>query len=401
MTVSQHRSVKGTPGMAEEQPLILFLDPMHHTPQYSIPLTKHLRDCGVSIDRGWQSPLHGDAEPPEFEFLRLTFRCRHVLWRMSRSVWRMARGMEYLYDLLRLKRFVRRRGYSIVHYNWLVVPALDLLFMRWLKKQHITVVVTVHNVKPHDSGRISEYLTYAYREADHLITLSNHVKRMLISEAGVLAAKITIVPHGSLDGYMPKVPNVGKNVLPEWFPVNCPIVVCLGDIRPYKGVPDLLYAWAAVVREIPEARLVIAGRLRENCRAEVLSALKGLGGVAPTVFTEFKYLSRDKYQSYLQAATVLGQPYRSASQSGNTVEAFVCGVPVVCTRVGGLPEMIIEGRTGAIAEPGDIGGLAGAIISVLRANAGGELAVYCKQLAEERASWDSITRSILAVYSEQ
>lgn len=386
--------------VSKEKLSILFLDPAHYTPQYTIPLTRHLRVSGVSVDRGCQSPLHGHFDPPEFEFFKFTFRFRHWLWRTSRFVWRASRGMEYLYDIFRLKHFIKKRGYSTIHYNLLVFPALDFLFMRWLRKQGVAVVVTVHNIKPHDSGKVSKYLTYAYRQADHLITLSNHVKQMLTSEAGVSADKITVIPHGGLDGYMPKVSHVGKDVLPERFPLNSPLVVCLGGIRPYKGIPDLLCAWPKVIHEIPDVRLVIAGQLRENCRAEVLSALKDLGEVTSTVFTDFNFLSCEKYQFYLQAATVLVQPYRSASQSGNTVQAYECGVPIVCTRVGGLAEMIVEGQTGAIAEPGDVRGLAEAIISVLKANVGGEMAAYCKRLAKERFSWLSITRSLCEVYTK-
>ena len=378
----------------------MFLDPAHYTPQYSIPLTRHLRAFGVSVDRGWQSPIHGDTEPPEFEFFRFTFRFRHFLWRI-RFVWRASRGIEYLYDMFRLKRFIKKRRYSIIHYNWLVFSAIDFLFMRWLRKQGIVVVVTVHNVKPHDDGKASKYLIYSYHQADHLITLSDHVRKLLTSEAGVAADKIKVIPHGSLDGYMSSVSHTNEDVLPEWFPLGSPLAVCLGSIRPYKGVADLLHAWPRVIHEIPDARLVIAGQLRENCRKEVLSALKDLGDAASTVLTEFNFLSCEKYQSYLQAATVIVQPYRSASQSGNTVQAFEYGVPIVCTRVGGLAEMIVEGQTGAIAEPGDIRGLAEAIISVLKANVRGEMAAHCKRLAKERFSWQSITRSLCEVYAKK
>ncbi len=377
----------------------LFLDPAHCTPQYNTPLVNHLKELGVLVDRGWQIPLHGDTEQPEFLFFRVTFRFRHWFWRMSHCVWRTARGMEYLYDTFRLRRFIRKRGHSLIHYNWLVFPALDFVFMRWLQKQGIAVVLTVHNMKPHDSGRLSIWLVRSYRQADHLIALSDHVKNVLISEAGITHEKVTVIPHGDLHGYLPGHSLVQDDVVCRWRPSDSPLTVCLGAIRPYKGVPDLLRAWPMVIREIPNARLLIAGQLREDCREEVATVLNALGEAASTVFTEFAFLSPEKYQSYLQAATVLVQPYRSASQSGNTVHAYSCGVPVVCTRVGGLPEMVEEGVTGSVAELGDSKSLAAAIVRILRGNANGEMSLTCREFAETRYGWEYISKLVLSVYA--
>jgi glycosyltransferase involved in cell wall biosynthesis len=124
-----------------------------------------------------------------------------------------------------------------------------------------------------------------------------------------------------------------------------------------------------------------------------------LGAHADTVHTEFDFLTPQRYQAYLAAATVLVQPYRAASQSGNTAQAYRAGVPVVCTRVGGLPEMVEEGATGAVAEPGR-DGLADAVVRVLRANARGAMAPKCRQLAEGRFSWPAIASATVEVYRE-
>ena len=97
---------------------------------------------------------------------------------------------------------------------------------------------------------------------------------------------------------------------------------------------------------------------------------------------------------------MLVQPYRWASQSGNTVQAYRSGTPVVCTRAGGLPEMVLEGTTGSVARTGDTKSLADALVRILRCNAHGEMGAACRELAETRFSWREISLATIEAYRE-
>lgn len=377
---------------------VLFLDPVMYTPGYDLPLIRALRAAQVRLDVGSCRPIRqGAFEPPQFEFFRFVHRRRDWMLR-HRSVRRLVRGLAYPLDLRRLSAHLSRHPHAVVHYNWLVIPRFDLPFMKRLAKRGVAVVLTAHNAKPHEAAGMPRSYVAAYRQADRLITLTEYVKKAIVAEAGVEPEKISVIPHGDLAGYMSAQGDQTPSPVADRFAPR-PVVAYLGNIRRYKGVPDLIRAWPAVLEQIPEARLILAGQVFPGCEGEVQEALGELGDSGGSVHTEFAFLSPAKYQTYLSAATALVQPYRAASQSGNTVQAYRAGVPVVCTRVGGLPEMVVEGVTGAVAEPG-CEGLADAIVRVLRANADGEMAAECRKLAETRFGWSAIAAATIEVYRD-
>ncbi len=377
---------------------VLFLDPVLTSPGYDLPLVRAIRDAGVDLDIGTSLPIRPTAfAEPQFEFFRIVHRHKgfligHVLLR------RVVRVLEYPQDLSRLVAFVRKGGHRVVHFNWLAIPSLDVRFMRRVQKMGIGVVLTAHDVKPHEAGKMPASVLAAYRQADRMITLTEYVKQG-VSAPGVCPEKIRVIPHGDLGEYMPTEGTPAGPQLPPDFRGR-PLVVCLGNIRPYKGVPDLLRSWPLVLAKMPEARLVIAGQLFDVAKREVMSALSAMGDQSDTVYREFGFLSSERYQGYLSDATVLVQPYRWASQSGNTVQAYRSGTPVVCTRAGGLPEMILEGTTGSVARTGDSESLAEALVRILRCNAHGEMGAACRELAETRFSWGEISLATIEVYRE-
>ena len=376
----------------------IFVDPLLCTPGYDTPLIRHIRDMGGRVDFAACRHLRaGEAESPDFEFFRLVNRFRSWLVKHDWTR-RLLRLVEYPPDLLRLRRHVCRKQYDVIHYDWRIMPWLDLAFMRKLRRIGFPVVLTVHDAKPHEARRVPLSSVLAWKEADRLIALTETIKKAIVRE-GIEAEKISVIPHGDLAGYFPDRASDDDNPLPQQFR-RCPLVVFLGIISAYKGVPDLLRAWPLVVKQIPEAKLAVAGKLLPNCRREVETAVGELGRLRDTVQTEFAFLSPERYTAYLARAAVLVQPYQRGSQSGNTVEAYRFGVPVVCTRVGGLPEMVEDGRTGAVAEPMDPQSLASAIAETIKANAQGEMSDRCKELARTKYSWDRIAGTTLEVYQQ-
>ena len=376
----------------------LFLDPARYTPGLDIPLVNHLRSLGSLIDFGICTTFREVHEPlaPDFEFFRLTNRLPQWLIR-QRTIRRLLRGLEYPLDLWRLRGYIRRRDHQVVHFTWMPVPALDLLLMRSLSRDGRALILTACNAKYHESDGFAAHWKQACQRVDRIICLSEHVRDTLVHGAGVDPAKVTVIPRGDQGGYAPPATDLAAQPFPEAFRGH-PVAVCLGNIRPYKGVAELLAAWPKVLARMPEARLVVAGQLHPDCEQEVRSAERELGAARDTVFLRYDYLSMADYYGYLSAATALVQPYRSASQSGNTVQAYRFGVPVICTRVGGLPEMVVDGVTGAIVEPDDLDALAGGIARVLRQNIGGQMAESCRAEAEEKYEWLSIARATLNVY---
>jgi len=84
-------------------------------------------------------------------------------------------------ELRALRRFVKRAGYSVVHVNWLAMPALDLRFIEWLGNQGVAVVVTMHNARPHEADSLPSTSIEVCRKADRVVTLGEVIDYVIDS----------------------------------------------------------------------------------------------------------------------------------------------------------------------------------------------------------------------------
>lgn len=140
-----------------------------------------------------------------------------------------------------------------------------------------------------------------------------------------------------------------------------PIVLFVGRLSPEKGVTDLVRAFATVRPARPESRLCIVGdgALRDALEAEV----RRLGLAGACVFLG----SRGHHEVFvaMRAADVLVLPSHREAFGMVLVEAMRCGLPIVASRVGGIPEVVQDGITAWLVPPGDIQALAATLDRVL------------------------------------
>ncbi len=132
------------------------------------------------------------------------------------------------------------------------------------------------------------------------------------------------------------------------------VVVFTGRLVRVKGIPELL----AAMREAPEAELWIVGERLESDRGEDMEAAcaaSGLGG-------RLRMLGyRDDVEAVLAAADIFALPSFYEALPMSVVEAMLCGLPVVATRVRGPGEQVVDGETGLLVALGDVPALAAAL----------------------------------------
>jgi glycogen synthase len=153
-------------------------------------------------------------------------------------------------------------------------------------------------------------------------------------------------------------------VLPvQLLPVNPPIVLCLGRLIKEKGFDVALTAFAGVVTRFPAARMVIAGDgpvrpelEQQAAELKLRSVVQFIGSVEPEVVPEV-----------VNSATLVVVPSRWEEPFGLVaLEAALMGRPVVATRGGGLPEVVLDGVTGILVEKENSRATADAILELLR-----------------------------------
>lgn len=138
-----------------------------------------------------------------------------------------------------------------------------------------------------------------------------------------------------------------------------PVIGAVTRFYPAKGISFLVGAFPAVLRKFPDARLVLVGDgpLGDELKAQA----RELGIERSVIFTGF----RADAEAFVQLFTVSAVPSLEEGIGNVAIESVVGGVPVVASKEGGLPEVVIEGKSGLLVRPGDSGKLAAALLRAL------------------------------------
>lgn len=202
--------------------------------------------------------------------------------------------------------------------------------------------------------------------------------------------------------------------LPEeyGFPAGSPMVGVVGRLETEKGHPTLLEAWPAVLRAVPDARLLIVGEGSRRAALEEQAASLGLLGEgggsgsasqnvarpgASVVFTG----RREDVPAVTAALDVAVLPSYREAQGLAVLEAMALARPVVASRVGGIPEMIDDGVTGLLVPAGEAEPLAAAIVRLLTDHPLADtLARAARDVAHDRFCVQKMAAEIMDLYEE-
>jgi glycogen synthase len=192
----------------------------------------------------------------------------------------------------------------------------------------------------------------ALRSASWVVGVSASILAEVRALSPDLGARCSVV-HNGLP--MPALP-------PTPLPFEPPRLLCLGRLAPEKGFDVALAAFAALVGRFPGLELTIAGD--GPCRAALERQAAALGVSHAVRFAG--WVAPERTPELLNAATLVVMPSRWQEPFGLVaLEAAQQGRPIVATRVGALPEIVVQGETGLLVDNEDSVALAGAIASLL------------------------------------
>ena len=192
--------------------------------------------------------------------------------------------------------------------------------------------------------------------ARFVVALSEFNRTDLIEWIGVAPERIVVVANGvpatqfSPVTHAQQVATRAALELPD-----VPIVLFVGALVPEKGADLAIRS----VGRTADAHLVVAGTGPEHDRLERLAAEVAPGRV------RFMGTTADAAPLY-HAADLLALPSRGGdAMPAVLIEAGLCGLPVVSTRIGAIPEVVVDGETGYVVPPDDLEGFAGAVVRLL------------------------------------
>jgi glycosyltransferase involved in cell wall biosynthesis len=320
----------------------------------------------------------------------------------SWTVRRLLKAGEYVINTIRLLWDMRRNPPAVLHRQWLPLAEVLLVFEAWVvrqaQKRGTRVVLTVHDVLPHDTGQQHfEAYQRLYPLFDALICHTEAAKTQLVDDFGIAPDKIWVIPHGPLNGMAERSKEDARRQLGLGHEV--PVALFFGRIRPYKGLQFLVRSWKRVSESVPDARLIIAGSGTDEHIAPIEEAIRQCE-LEGEIDSRFYFVPDEELDQLIQAADILVFPYRRITQSGALLKGLGAGKPVVSTRVGGLEEVIEDGKTGLLVNYGDEQALARQIVRLfedpsLRSQLGGA----AQHVMETKYSWEAIAERTLQCYS--
>ncbi len=277
---------------------------------------------------------------------------------LKRGIWNPLSLPKIVKEFGELVRFVRLQRPAIVH---------SFLFWAYIlgtyaaRAAGVPTIISSRRGLGHFKAKKPHYLLLerlANRWTNLLVANSEAVKQDVITQEGVAAAKIRVVYNGiDADRYMqPHDPNLRREL---GLPIGVPVVGVVANFIHYKGHRVFLDACCRLRAARPDARFLLIGD--GPCRAELERRTIEL-----KLGEAVRFLgSREDIPELLAQINIAALPSMEEGFPNAVLEAMAAGIPVVASRVGGVPEAIVDGSTGFLVTPGEPEELAGSILALL------------------------------------
>jgi glycosyltransferase involved in cell wall biosynthesis len=246
-----------------------------------------------------------------------------------------------------LARLVAGLRPAVVHAHLFASAAAAVHAVRDLP---VPLVVTEHSEEPWRDRRARAVSGLVYRNADHVVAVSSAVRDLLVSDYGVAPDRVEVLLPTTTAEPVPSAARPAE---------GSPVVGLVGRLVQEKGVDVFLRAAALVSAVVPQAEFLVVGDGPLRPDLEHRAAVLGLSG--SVTFTGY----RSDVSRLLAGLDVLAVPSRSDGSPLVVCEAMAAGVPVVASRVGGLPDLVEDGGSGLLVRPGEAEDLARALVSLL------------------------------------
>lgn len=300
-----------------------------------------------------------------------------------------------LYDMFTGKRqlssLLRELKPDLVHFQGLTFLAANC---------EQPSILTIHGIAERDAiwdhrrgvlrrpKRLLMRLTEGYgrRRAQHVILISDYVRKFLPARSRRRRSRL--IENPVADSYF----DIDRQTEPDR-------IFCCCRVRPLKNVLGMIKAFALVVQDFPDAQLRIAGAAEaaylETCKRQAEAA-----GIKDKV-SFLGNISIKDVQLELSKANCLVVPSFQENAPLNIAEAMAAGVPVVAANVGGIPEMVRDGKTGLLVDPYDTSGIAEAVSKIISDRKLAEsMGQRAKESAAERFRASAVCKKTLQAYRD-
>jgi len=288
----------------------------------------------------------------------------------------------------------KQRPDILIFKYWLpfMAPGFGTIARIAKSNRHTKIICIFDNVIPHEKRPGDKLLTrYFTGSIDGAIAMSGSVLSDIYIFRKDIPAQLN--PHPLFDNFGPAV-NRDKALSKLKLEKEWSYLLFFGFIRAYKGLDLMIEAFSDIHKIKRDVKLIVAGEFYED-DSPYRELVKKYNLEEDVIFFN-RFINDDEVSLFFSLADLVVQPYKSATQSGVTQIAYHFEKPMLVTDVGGLSEIVTDGKCGYVVKP-EPKAVAEAVIDYFKNN-------RKKQFTEgiieekERFTWNKLTASITEVY---
>jgi len=303
------------------------------------------------------------------------------------------------FNWIRIGRVLRKAAPDLLiccYWMAFFAPAYGLISRMVRKNGKTRCIALVHNMMPHEPSLLDKlFAPYFVKSQDGFVALSESVvgdiERVESQESRVKTPK-TFSPHPIYDHYGEQM-NKTEACKALGLDPNQDYMLFFGLVRAYKGLDLLIDAFGMVQERLPHLRLIISGEFYEH-EDKYRAQIEALG-LTDRVIIRNEFVPDGDLRKYFGAADLIVQPYKTATQSGVTQVAFHFEKPMLVTNVGGLGEIVHDGKMGYACAPNPEA-IAQDLLDYFTND---RQAAFTKYLQKEKTkyAWSNMTKAFLKI----
>ncbi|MCK5562510.1 MAG: glycosyltransferase family 4 protein [Thermoplasmata archaeon] len=314
--------------------------------------------------------------------------------------------VRFLKNLLKRHKFdlIHDRGYLFGGAGTKVgnkndIPVILQIDDDWIETEALASRITSTNFY---KSRALNWCKKLMTKVDYAFTVSETLRQRVISTWGGDGEKISVVPNGAdIDKFKPDREPLGLRQdlgLDE----DSKVVTFVGALGPWHGVNYLVEAAPLILKKVPDAHLWLVGGAQEYDSMylrDLITNLKIKDHVHIIGSRPSEQIPRILVESDVGVA-----PYPQFDMGFSPLKIFeymAAGVPIVCSDLPSLREILTDNQTGILVESENIEALAAAITEVLKnPKLSQRLVVNARRAVEERYSWEAVTEKLITLYDK-
>jgi glycosyltransferase involved in cell wall biosynthesis len=292
-----------------------------------------------------------------------------------------------------IKRVHEETGFEVLRAHSLRYIGPSALIARWRYSLDVPIISHHHHLDPDPLNRLIE--RRVVERSERVITVSEFSRAQLASALGVRTDHVEVVPNGVNERLAPGPKDL--SLIARHHVQDRSVVLFFGGLKPRKNLPFLLEVWREVARSRPGSILLIAGGGPLEASLKRRAEKLGLGEAV--VFAG--RVSEAEKVAYYNLADVLVSPSSLEGFGFTVAEAMSCGLPVVVSDRGALPELVVNGRSGFVCAGDDVGAFVRGLLWLLDdPDLRRRFGAFNRERVDRSYRWERSSRRVAEIYED-